>query len=145
MSRIVLTKVYNRTEFYGCVHPLGIMYLASFLRDRRPGKDDLRLHDMILGREPAEVAIPKILDFAPDIVGLSCMTHEASVAHELAKQIKVRAPCTKVIVGGPYTGGNPEKILQNPAIDYVVVGEGEWTFLELVEALERGETNPSIP
>ncbi|MCA9772627.1 MAG: B12-binding domain-containing radical SAM protein [Myxococcales bacterium] len=145
MSRIVLTKVYNRTEFYGCVHPLGIMYLASFLRDRRPGKDDLRLHDMILGREPAEVAIPKILDFAPDIVGLSCMTHEASVAHELAKQIKVRAPFTKVIVGGPYTGGNPEKILQNPAIDYVVVGEGEWTFLELVEALERGETNPSIP
>ncbi|MCA9772625.1 MAG: B12-binding domain-containing radical SAM protein [Myxococcales bacterium] len=145
MSRIFLTKVYNRTEFYGCVHPLGIMSLASFLRDRRPGQDEIKLHDMILRREPAETTLPKILDFCPDIVGLSCMTHEAAVAHELAKQIKVRSPHTKVIIGGPYTGGNPEKILQNAAVDYVVVGEGEWTFQELVEALERGETEPKLP
>ncbi|MCA9771318.1 MAG: cobalamin-dependent protein, partial [Myxococcales bacterium] len=77
MSRVYLTKVYNRTENIGCLHPLGIMYLAGMLRDRQPGKHEIKLHDMILRREQADVALPQLLAWEPDIVGFSCMTHEA--------------------------------------------------------------------
>jgi len=145
MSRIVLTKVYNRTEYYGCVHPLGIMYLAAMIRDRQPDRHELFLHDMILRRQSMEEALPHLLAPQPDVVGLSTMTHEAAVAHDLAKHIKLARPKTKVIVGGPYTGSNPEKILQNRAIDYVVVGEGEYTFDALVRDIEAGNDEPDVP
>ncbi|MBZ0252863.1 MAG: cobalamin-dependent protein, partial [Candidatus Methylomirabilis sp.] len=139
-----LTKVFNKTENLGCLHPLGIMYLAGMLRDRQPGKHDLALHDMILRRETADEALPKILAHEPDVVGFSCMTHEASVMHELAKRVKAARPKTKVLVGGPYTDANPEKILQNRAIDFVFVNEAEFTFEEFMRRHEAGDEQPEI-
>ncbi|MBZ0254297.1 MAG: B12-binding domain-containing radical SAM protein, partial [Candidatus Methylomirabilis sp.] len=135
---------YNRTEYYGCVHPLGIMHLGAMLRKEFPGRHEIELHDMILRREMPETTFPRIEAFEPDIVGFSCMTHEASAMHQLARMVRRRFPKARIVVGGPYTGSNPEKILRNHDVDYVVCGEGEYTFNALVKSLEEGNPHPEL-
>jgi radical SAM superfamily enzyme YgiQ (UPF0313 family) len=46
-----------------------------------------------------------------------------------------------VVVGGPHPTTEPIEYLASSSIDYVVVGEGEQTFLELVRAIESKRSN----
>lgn len=57
-----------------------------------------------------------------------------------AEKIKSRRPNAIVIVGGPFLVSLAENILLNePLFDFAVVGEGEYTLLELLQALEKNE------
>lgn len=59
-----------------------------------------------------------------------------------AEAIKKILPGTKIVVGGLwYSYLSRESLEQNPAIDFVVMGEGEITFNELMETLNKGKTN----
>jgi len=71
-----------------------------------------------------------------DIVGITSVTFLALLTHGVAKAIRERNKNIPIIVGGPHASVVPEEILEDNNIDYVVIGEGEDTFLELVEALE---------
>ncbi len=50
-----------------------------------------------------------------------------------------------VVWGGVHASLMPEQTLQNPFIDYIVEGEGEHTFAELVEALASKRSTKGIP
>lgn len=82
--------------------------------------------------------ISDIQDYSPDIVGLSSLTYEAPVTHEIARNIKELSKDCKVVVGGPYPTSSPERVLRDKNIDYVVFGEGEETMGELVDEIEKG-------
>jgi len=80
--------------------PLGIMYLAAYLR-RREGVD-VRIIDMApaglayvdLGRE--------IQKFQPDLLGISALTYESEGLHRVAAIAKQVLPDLPVIAGGPH-------------------------------------------
>lgn len=61
-------------------------------------------------------------------------------ASELAK-----AQGCPVVWGGLHATLQPEQTLAHPSIDYIVEGEGEETFAELVEALAHGRPTADIP
>jgi radical SAM superfamily enzyme YgiQ (UPF0313 family) len=77
----------------------------------------------------------QITQLAPDIVGISSLfTPYYREALEVAARVKKNSNAI-VIVGGSHASAAPESLLASPDVDYVIVGEGEKPFVELLLAL----------
>ena len=70
-----------------------------------------------------------------DLVGISALTSTAPQSYRLAD--KVREAGAVAVLGGTHVSFLPEEALAHA--DYVVRGEGEFAFLELVDAIQRGD------
>jgi len=70
-----------------------------------------------------------------DLVGISAITSTAPQSYRLAD--KVRAAGGIVVLGGTHTSFLPEEGLEHA--DFVIRGEGEFAFQELVDAIRRGD------
>lgn len=73
--------------------------------------------------------------FKPDVVGITAMTPKYPMVEKIAEITKLIDPETKIVIGGHHPSIVGEQVFQNGNIDIVVVGEGELTFLELIQAL----------
>lgn len=127
--------------------PMGIAYLGAFVRD----EVEVRLLDaMVEGadhRTPIgdkmelvglsyDDIIARIREFQPDLVGLSCVfSNQFASIKELARRVKELDPGIVVVAGGTHPSFLPERTLNTTVIDFVVMGEGELTFLDLIRAL----------
>ena len=116
--------------------PLGLLYIAAALR--QAGFGLLAVLDARMERLGHKKVSARIRAFAPDIVGITAMSTEAPEAHNLARLAREAAHGCKVVVGGPYAITSPEEVLNDPNIDFAVMGEGEETVCELAAALESG-------
>lgn len=75
----------------------------------------------------------------PDVLGLSCIFHNTYwPTLALAKIAKEQLGVPHVVVGGTHICGLPDPVLRNPFIDFMILGEGEYSFKELLEALYSG-------
>jgi len=115
--------------------PLGLMCISSVLKR---ANHHVTLIDMNV--QPFDWQKFDYSDF--DVVGISVDT----LRFPFAKQIALRAKNHGVItvLGEPHATAEYESILKEGICDYVVLGEGERTFLQLIESLERGEPHPEI-
>jgi anaerobic magnesium-protoporphyrin IX monomethyl ester cyclase len=74
-----------------------------------------------------------------DVVGMSCWTANRRGVRMVAELVKALSPTTHVTVGGPHITPLARQFLEHyPAVDSAIVGEGELTFLELLERLALG-------
>ena len=81
-----------------------------------------------------EIAVKQIQS-ETDIIGLTCMfMHHWPMVRLLASMIRKEFPNTLLVVGGEHVSGLPEYSLRDSEIDVVVIGEGEWTFNNIVAA-----------
>jgi anaerobic magnesium-protoporphyrin IX monomethyl ester cyclase len=74
----------------------------------------------------------KLFESNPDVVGVSISYVDKDVAVEAIKVIKSCLPDVKIIVGGFAPSIFPELFIDNPNIDYIVRGEGEVTFVDIL-------------
>jgi anaerobic magnesium-protoporphyrin IX monomethyl ester cyclase len=114
-------------------HPIGLMNIAAYLR--RNYQYEVKIEDIRVsgnGRFDLESAIRV---YAPDVVGISALTHESDAVPRIAECVKRVNANTPVLLGGPHATAYPEKAVQIPGIDYLVVGEGEVTAGQLIESL----------
>lgn len=81
-----------------------------------------------------------LADFKPDIVGVTAYTPDVYMARRVLKEVKDYNPNILTIVGGHHATLLPEDFF-GEFIDVIVIGEGEHTFPELVNAYESGERN----
>jgi anaerobic magnesium-protoporphyrin IX monomethyl ester cyclase len=118
--------------------PLGLMYVAASLRN---ANYEVKILDctFMTDREEAEASI-RTTDAR--YVGIHSMVTLTRTAIALAKTAKSAGKI--VIYGGPDPSTAPEKYLKRGFGDYVVMGEGEKTAVELLQALDRGETTRGI-
>ena len=105
--------------------PLGLCYIASYIRKK---------HDVMIYDEPVEKkSLKKLIDnFNPDVIGFSFTTQSAYRAYQLVKKFKKNKLC---VAGGIHPTFRPEEALEN-GFDVVVLGEGERTFLKILDTLE---------
>jgi len=77
------------------------------------------------------------ISFKPDIIGFSVATGP-QITHAIvqSKEFKKIMPGVKVVWGGIHPSLLPEQTIIEHYIDYVVIGAGEYTLLELVQCLE---------
>lgn len=116
--------------------PLGLCYLASILEE---DKNRLKIIDAAVEGLSVERIIRRVTDFSPDVIGITTFTVSAYSAYELAKEIKRRFPQKKIVAGGPHITSNPNDLLKQSEVDIAVIGEGEITFKELIEAIKKGQ------
>jgi anaerobic magnesium-protoporphyrin IX monomethyl ester cyclase len=76
-------------------------------------------------------------EFDPEVVGLSVMTFQRRTAARIIDLVRTLKPGVKVVVGG-YDPSLAHEAYVGMNVDYIVRGEGEVTFRELLRALERG-------
>jgi radical SAM superfamily enzyme YgiQ (UPF0313 family) len=139
MARVLLAKARFLTEGgMGAVVPLGALYIASVLRE---AGHQVRLFDAGELWDPVPFR-EALRDFRPDVVGLSAITIEARVMEQMARVCRAELPETPIMVGGPHATAYPQRCARNPDIDFVVLGEGELTALDLVRALTQGGLDP---
>jgi len=116
--------------------PLGPLYIAAALR--QAGHTQLQFVDARMLRLNLKKVTERIRNFAPDMVGITGLSSEAKEIHKLAAAARTAAPGCRVVVGGPYATSSPAEALEDPSIDFVVIGEGEKTACALAAALEGG-------
>lgn len=95
--------------------------------------------DLLLAQSSVRRTVEHLVrTIAPDLVGLSVMTFQRRTARRIISLIRALAPGIRVVVGGYDPSLAPEAWV-HPAIgvDFIVRGEGESTFRELVRAIER--------
>ena len=114
--------------------PLGILYLASYAREKRK---DFEFRAIDGYKENKRKIVRKIIEYAPDVLGVSFTTQAATGAYKLINEVKKINPEIFVVTGGPHTTALPEDCLKNSAADIAVIGEGEETFLEIVQKVEK--------
>src|SRR5512136_2558444 len=107
--------------------PLGLLYVAAYAEKEG---HQVVVRDLAVRKNKEDIVFK-----AYDIVGISTDTTRYRQALQLAKRAK-GSGCT-VVMGGPHPGYVDQEILSTKRVDFIVRGEGEVTFSELVAALEK--------
>ncbi len=137
MKKILLVNP-HQTEQLGFTNPpLGLLYLAGTLIKHG---FDVKVAD---GCREGIAAVQKaIVEFCPDIVGITSLTPGRKKALEIAKMAKEIIPSAKVIMGGVHPTIMYDQMFKHyPYIDYIAIGEGEQTILELAQEKAISEIN----
>jgi anaerobic magnesium-protoporphyrin IX monomethyl ester cyclase len=118
--------------------PLGLLMLGGPLLDARH-------HVRLVDSESRRLTMPAILSavrrFNPDLVmtGHAGSTPAHPVCMQMLRAIRARFPRIVTVYGGVYPTYHPEQILlEEPAVDVIVRGEGEATTVELMEGFQTG-------
>ncbi|RLF51010.1 MAG: B12-binding domain-containing radical SAM protein [Thermoplasmata archaeon] len=121
--------------------PLGLAYLASMIREEH----DVRIVDS-LAEEFAYKDVEKVIKrYDPDVIGITSTTSMIPDAYIVAKMAKRINENVKVVMGGPHVTFVPKRTFEEcPYVDFIVRGEGEITFKELIDALEKNKDPSNI-
>lgn len=124
---------------------LACAYLLSAVRgDGRLGDVGTTSFDVDTRTDAWWIAY-RVIGLAPDVLAMPVMCWTARTVYEVARIVAAELPETRIVLGGPEAGPLAAGILDaQPAIDAVVVGEGELAFCDLLDAYRRGAQN-SIP
>lgn len=143
----------KRGEVFGVTPPLSLAYLAAIAE--KSGHTVKVIDSIIEGYECKSIVNDKFIriglpyneienilkKFYPDVVGISCpfslMDYEM---RKMARIVKIVNPKIKVVVGGAHPSSNPGFVIEDPNIDCLILGEGEKTFSELLEKIEKNES-----
>ncbi|MGP3667039.1 MAG: B12-binding domain-containing radical SAM protein [Candidatus Bathyarchaeota archaeon] len=114
--------------------PLGLAYLAAVLEKNCYNVEILDLPALNIGLD----IFKKIIERRPlDIVGVTATTSTINSAYKIIKIVKQISPETLTVLGGAHVTFVPERTMNEcPQIDVGCIGEGEYTFLELVQTVE---------
>lgn len=96
--------------------------------------------------QPEKAVLHAIREKKPDTIAFSCYIWNISFIQNLIQKIAAAMPDTRIILGGPEVSFDSEKILMdNPAVDFIITGEGESPFPELLNRLLTGKAPDTIP
>ncbi|MBS3055947.1 MAG: cobalamin-dependent protein [Candidatus Aenigmarchaeota archaeon] len=134
----------------GAVPPLGLAYIAAVLEQK---KHEVKILDCtaegILDGEKkignklryglSDEEIKKFISkFNPDVAGISCLfSNKHFDTQNVARIVKEVSKDIVTIAGGMHPTVAPEMTLEDGYVDIVVLGEGEYTFRNLVNALKK--------
>jgi anaerobic magnesium-protoporphyrin IX monomethyl ester cyclase len=121
--------------------PIGLFYIGAVLKENHYDVEILNWHDIQKSPEKIkEILVSK----NPDVIGMSIVNANRWGGIKIAGIAKKINPDIKVVFGGIGATFLYEHLLNNfKEIDFCVIGEGEYAFLELVQWMEKKEK--SIP
>jgi radical SAM superfamily enzyme YgiQ (UPF0313 family) len=115
--------------------------LASLAGNVDP-RHRVSIADLILVQQSVRATVERLVhELQPAVVGLSVMTFQRATAMRIARLIKAMRPEVTIVAGGYDPSLAPEAYAAAPEIDFIVRGEGEQTFSELLNGLESGSVS----
>lgn len=122
--------------------PLGLAYLAATTRKLNFGTAILDASALGIN---IEETIKIIVDKNPDFLAITASSMSISMAAKLATLVKKKIAGLKIFIGGPHFNSLPEQTLkENHCFDIGIIGEGERTIEELLNAIIQGNPLNSI-
>ena len=147
--------------FYRYFFPFSLASLAAYIKKRG---HEVLVYDADHGEKPVSMTsldllevFPKYLegikninhpiwkeienvirDYKPDLIGITFMSTKMGAVQQITNIAKQLFPNVPVVLGGAHPSVLFHSTLETTKTDYVVIGEGEKTFCELIETLERG-------
>jgi len=127
--------------------PIGLLYLASALQKHKHKVKLIDVNNDFLSLEHKKQKVDitkyfstefinKLGPFKPDLVGIGCLfSGRFKIALFIGQIIKRIYPDVPIVLGGIHPTTFPKEILNEySSIDYIILGEGEYSFLELIKA-----------
>lgn len=145
LRRILLVRTNPWKPRTGASPPLGLLYLASAVREWLDPRVDLKLVDMNASKMRFRDLARLFSEYQPDVAGFSALSMEHADLLEAVRLCKRWNKDCLVVVGGPHATMFSDLLIREPSIDVVVRGEGERTFVELLQAWANGEEWERIP
>jgi len=127
----------------GMYPPLGLLYVAAGLKSYTGARVEL-LDAPALHLDQRGIA-ERIERSRPDIVGIQAMTFTLVDAIQTVRTAKSVCPGVHVGLGGPHVNLYPEETLSIEGVDSLVLGEGERTFSDMVNAMAGGTDIADVP
>jgi len=141
MSDIILIKppllgeeIYGEMSDVGAYDPpLGLAYLAANLRR---SQISVEIIDASATRLTCDDVVSLVVEKAPRYVGITAVTLDIYNAAQLAHKIKQKNKESITIIGGVHLTAVPGETMEKfPQFDIGVIGEGETTLVEVIQAL----------
>ena len=93
--------------------------------------------DLILAQKRVRETVTRLIDeLNPEVIGLSIMTFQRRTAQRIIELVRTLRPNAKIVVGG-YDPSLASEAYEDIDVDYLVRGEGDVTFRELLRAVEQ--------
>ena len=119
----------------GYVPPLGIMYIAGYMESKGFSCDVL---DCLVEKYKISDLKKHLLKNKYDFIGITCMTNSALDAFASAKVAREACPDALIVLGGVHPTALPEQTIRECSdADFVIIGEGEQTFVDLANCLQE--------
>jgi anaerobic magnesium-protoporphyrin IX monomethyl ester cyclase len=115
--------------------PLGLSYISAVLKTTNNAVDSLNLNHY--SGSIKDLINDKLNKKTYDIVCTGGNALAYSTIEEITKTAKNHSTKPKVILGGPIISTMPKVVFEKLEIDYGVIGEGEQTIIELMEAFAK--------
>jgi radical SAM superfamily enzyme YgiQ (UPF0313 family) len=129
----------------GTYPPLGLLYIAAYLREHGPEGTQVQVLDtVLLGLTDTQIE-EHIRQESPDVVGIQTITFTLLDAVRVVQMCKRVNPAIVTVLGGRHCDLYPKETLGQPGVDFVVTGEGEVTMTRLVEHLSDLNRLKSVP
>ena len=110
--------------------PWNLCQIASVIEDISA---DIKILDAYKDNLSQNELAKQIADFKPDVVGMTVLMDQyARVAPLTTKLVKEISKDIITVLGGVYAMANPERAMKDKNLDYVVIGEGEYVFKQLI-------------
>jgi radical SAM superfamily enzyme YgiQ (UPF0313 family) len=113
-------------------YPIGIASISAYCS--KYSNAQIKVFDQQFDRKQNLINI--LVSFNPDLVGISIVSKAFINAINISKEIKEYNDQIIIIAGGPHPTVLPELTLNSGKFDIVVRGEGEITFLELLQKVK---------
>lgn len=134
MMNVVLIKPRSSTNRIGVERiPLSLLYIGSTLK---ANGHRVKIIDTNVGSRYKETIYNECED--ADLVGITALTSEVKSGLAISKLIKEKFGIP-IVWGGIHPTLFPLLTCEDKTVDFVVVGEGEYTLLELTNAIEKGQ------
>lgn len=127
-------------ENYTPAPPMGILYIGTVLK--KAGYEV-----KVIDSFPAyhQTTLREVRDFHPDLIGLSVLTTGYKITSYYTTILKEQNPGALFCWGGVHPTSLPEEVLTKLNLDFVVVGEGEDTMLEVCNNLRASKGLKNVP
>lgn len=135
-----MQKLGRFAELLEPMPPTGLGYIAGALV---AAGYHTRVVDMFAEKLTAVQVLERVRRFQPDVVGLTVLTPSAPTCDKLSRLIREACPKARIVWGGVHADVFARDILRAGSADFVINHDGEDTVVELVQALESGQTDLS--
>lgn len=151
-TRVLLIEAIGRwttqdseLEYEQVVLPLGLMYLSSFVKREIDSSLNVRILNVLTDISPGVGLRGVIEDFDPHVVGVRGLTLFEGIFDDVLAVAKEVDASILTVAGGPLPTTEPDRIAAKPNVDICVLGEGEVTFAEVLQAFLAGKSIIGIP
>lgn len=127
----------------GFFPPYGLISLAAYIRQYR--NYEVHILDCVAEKISFNKLSYYLMELQPAIVGIGAFTYTFYDVLQTSCLVKKVLPDTHVCIGGPHVTLFPEETINHSVIDSLILGDGEISFVRLLDCLAEKNKPVGIP